>query len=103
MTEYLDDSRRLVSVYRSARREGMYLYVERGASLDKVPEALRTLFGPPQPAMDLLLTPSRKLARANAAEVLAAIRDQGFYLQMPPQIDDEMRALANANDKLPSR
>lgn len=103
MSEYLHDDRRLVSVLRSARREGMYLYVERGAGLDKVPEALRRLFGAPEPALELLLTPSRKLARASAAEVLVAIREQGFYLQLPPQPDDEMRALATANDKLPPR
>ncbi len=103
MTDYQSDERRLVSVLRSARRDGMYLYVERGAGFDKVPEVLRTLFGPPQPAMDLLLTPQRKLARASATDVLAAIRDQGYYLQLPPQTDEEMRALALRNDKLPPR
>lgn len=101
MTDYLHDERCLISVLRSTRREGMYLYVERGAGMDRVPEALRALFGPPQPAMDLLLTPQRKLARASATEVLAAIREQGFYLQLPPQADEEMRALALSNDKLP--
>ncbi|MFZ5756051.1 MAG: YcgL domain-containing protein [Pseudomonadota bacterium] len=103
MTEYLDDQRRLVSVYRSPRREGMYLYVDRAAGLKPVPEALLNMFGTPQAAMDLLLTPARVLARAKAADVLAAIRDQGFYLQLPPQPDEEMQALIRANDKLGAR
>ena len=99
-TEYLDESRRLVSVYRSPRREGMYLYVDRKEGLARVPDALRDLFGVPQHAMDLLLTPERTLARASAAEVLAKIRDQGFFLQMPPVIDSEARAIIDANEKL---
>ncbi|MFZ5724717.1 MAG: YcgL domain-containing protein [Pseudomonadota bacterium] len=103
MTDYLGDQRRFVSVFRSARREGMYLYVDRAEGLARVPENLRALFGAPQPAMDLLLTPGKKLARAQAADVLAAIRDQGYYLQLPPQPDDEMRALAAANNKLAPR
>jgi hypothetical protein len=31
-----------------------------------------------------VLTPERRLARTSAAEVLRAIREQGYYLQMPP-------------------
>ena len=34
--------------------------------------------------MVLLITPQKKLARANAVEVLAQIEALGFYLQMPP-------------------
>ena len=99
--EYLDDNRRLVSVFRSPRRDGMYIYVDRKDGLTRVPEALRELFGTPGHAMDLLLTPGRKLARVDAAEVLAGIRDQGFFLQMPPVIDDDARAIIiAANDKL---
>lgn len=103
MSEYLDDTRRFVSVFRSVRREGMYLYVDRAEGLARVPDALRTLFGTPQLSLELVLTPSRKLAQADAKEVLTAIREQGFYLQMPPQIDDDMRAVVAANDKLQRR
>ena len=99
-TEYLDDTRRLVSVFRSPRRDGMYLYVDRKEGMTRVPEALRELFGAPQHAMDLLLTAERPLARADAAEVLTQLRDQGFFLQMPAVIDDEARAIIAANDKL---
>ena len=34
--------------------------------------------------MLLQLAPGKKLARADAEQVLAAIDEQGFYLQMPP-------------------
>lgn len=100
MSEYLDDARRLVSVLRSSRRDDMYLYVDRREGTKRVPVALLELFGAPAHAMDLLLTSERKLARASAADVLAAIRDQGFYLQMPPAGDEEMNAIILANEKL---
>lgn len=100
MTEYLGDARRLVSVFRSSRRDEMYLYVDRAEGTARVPQALLDLFGPPAHAMDLLLTAERKLARASAADVLAGIRERGFYLQMPPAGDEEMNAIMLANEKL---
>lgn len=62
----------------------MYLYVDKARGLLDVPEALLVQFGEPAPVMLVLLTPQYKLARADAAVVLASIEAQGFYLQMPP-------------------
>jgi uncharacterized protein YcgL (UPF0745 family) len=76
--------KKLCSVYRSPRKEGMYLYVEKSDELSRVPEPLLKQFGTPELAMTLALHPERKLARATAEEVLAAIEENGFYLQMPP-------------------
>lgn len=74
----------LISIFKSPRRAEMYLYVKRGASLEELPEALRKQFGKPVHVMDMLLTPERKLARAEASKVLESVREKGFYLQMPP-------------------
>jgi uncharacterized protein YcgL (UPF0745 family) len=41
-------------------------------------------FGAAERAMTLALTPERHLARADAADVLRCIRENGFYLQLPP-------------------
>lgn len=95
-----DRGRRFVTVYRSARKDGMYLFVDRKEGLAKVPEALRELFGVPVHVMDVLLTPERRLAQADARDVLARIEAQGFHLQLPPAPDEESRAIINANDKL---
>lgn len=75
---------RICEVFRSPRREGMYLYVDKAEGLARVPEHLRQVFGEPESALVLHLKPERRLARADAAEVLAALEDPGFYLQMPP-------------------
>jgi uncharacterized protein YcgL (UPF0745 family) len=74
----------LCQIYKSSRRAEMYLYVEKSVGLDEVPEALMRQFGEPEEVMMLMLDGKRTLARADAAEVLQGITDQGFYLQMPP-------------------
>ena len=87
--------KRLCQIYRSPRREEMYLYVDKLRGLEEVPAALLRQFGEPEPVMTLLLDPARKLARADAAEVLAQIEKQGFYLQMPPTPDELLRRDGN--------
>jgi hypothetical protein len=74
----------LCQVFKSARQQEMYLYVEKSRGAEDVPEALLARLGELQPVMVILLTPERKLARADVAEVMASIDKQGFYLQMPP-------------------
>ena len=66
------------------RGEGMYLYVDRTRGLKDVPEILLQSFGEPAEVMTLVLTPERKLARVDVEQVLASIRNRGFFLQMPP-------------------
>jgi len=76
----------LCSVFRSPKKEGMYLYVRKNEGVDELPEPLLKQFGTPGHVMDLLLTRDRKLARVEVVDVMAAIHEQGFYLQMPPTI-----------------
>lgn len=75
---------RLIQVFRSARRADTYLFVDLKEGLARVPAPLLEHFGRPEAAMRLHLTAQRRLARADAATVLNAIREQGFYLQLPP-------------------
>jgi uncharacterized protein YcgL (UPF0745 family) len=79
----------LCEVYRSPRREGMYLYVDRARGLAEVPPSLLARFGTPERALVIALTAERRLARADAATVMAAIRERGYYLQLPPQPGEE--------------
>ena len=75
---------KMCDIYRCAKKEGMYIYTEKGTSLDKLPEALKQRTGRLELAMSLMLTPEKKLAHARAEDVMTAIDNQGFYLQMPP-------------------
>jgi uncharacterized protein len=73
-----------VSVYRSERRADTYLYLPAEADFDELPEALRTHFGVGVSFLQLELDRDRYLAQADAAQVMQAINDQGFFLQLPP-------------------
>jgi len=78
-------------IYRSSRKPETYLYVEKSRGLEDVPEALMQQFGEPEEVMSLLLDVGRRLARADAVEVLQLIAEQGFYLQMPPTAAELLR------------
>jgi len=73
-----------VSIFKSSKREYLYLYVPHSIGLAEVPDGLLAQFGESEKVMDLMLTPSRSLASAKAEDVLAALDDKGYYLQMPP-------------------
>ncbi|MEM9758991.1 MAG: YcgL domain-containing protein [Pseudomonadota bacterium] len=89
----------LCEVFRSPRREGLYLYVKREDGLDRVPPALLDHFGQPESALVFRLTTERRLARANAAEVLDALESPGYYLQMPPaHVDGDSDPDPNAHE-----
>lgn len=76
--------KRICTVYKSLKREEMYLYIDRQEGMERVPEALLAQFGEPQEVLTVVLEPGRKLARVDAAKVLEEIADKGFFLQMPP-------------------
>lgn len=78
----------LCEIFKSSRKDEMYLYVDKRQGLAEVPEALLERFGKPVSTMTVILTPEKTLARAKTSDVMAAIRDKGFYLQMPPVKDE---------------
>lgn len=94
--------KRLVSVYKSSSKEEMYLYVAKSAGLKHIPAALLDLFGKPQLVFDLMLTPEKRLARANAGEILSSLQDQGYYLQMPPA-PEATPDLVKLSEDMPAR
>lgn len=82
--------KRLCTVYKSPKKEEMYLYTDRLEGLKRVPKELLELFGTPKEVMALLLTEEKELGRAEAKSVLQDIEQKGFYLQMPPAREDYM-------------
>ncbi len=77
-----------VSVFRSSKKSDTYIFVRRDHDWEELPESLRNIFGQPVHAMDLVLTPDRKLARTTGQQVLEALEEKGFHLQMPEEQDD---------------
>ena len=78
------DEKIVCSVYRSPKKEGMYIYVPKQDPFKDVPETLLETFGTPGHVMDLVLTPERTLARVDVRQVMHGLRQNGYYLQMPP-------------------
>jgi len=90
----------LIEVFRSPKKSGAYLYLPMNKGTADLPAALLAIFGPPESVMKLAVTPDKKLAKVTGEKVLAAIADQGFYLQLPDIERDEMAELAEKNAKL---
>jgi len=86
-------------IYRSARRDQTYLYVEKRDDFSRVPETLMQSFGQPQLAMILPLDGSKKLAGADLEKVKTALAEQGYYLQIPPPPENLLKAHLAANGK----
>lgn len=85
--------KRICSIYKSPRKNEMYLYVFKAEGLERVPEALLPFFGTPAHAFDLVLTPERKLAREDIVKVLENLENQGYHLQMPPAEEEYIEHL----------
>ncbi|MEJ2315638.1 MAG: YcgL domain-containing protein [Gammaproteobacteria bacterium] len=77
-------------IFKSARKQEMYLYLAQEDGYDDLPEMLRQHFGKALFVMQLDLQPGRPLARADVAIVMNALEEQGYYLQMPPKLEPEM-------------
>jgi len=61
------------------------LYVTNKDDFSKVPDALFNHLGKLEFVMDLVLSPERKLAREDAGKVIESLKEQGFFIQLPPQ------------------
>ena len=73
-----------VKIFRSSRKLDTYIYLPIDAEYDDLPEALRKEFGKTVFVMELLLTPSLKLALHDCVTVMQGIAKDGFFLQFPP-------------------
>ncbi|EKN48537.1 MULTISPECIES: YcgL domain-containing protein [Pseudomonas syringae group] len=85
--------KRICSIYRSPKKNEMYLYVLKSDVLKRVPPELLAAFGTPYHAFDLVLSPERALAREDIHKVLENLDAQGYHLQMPPAEDEYIEHL----------
>ncbi len=91
----------ICSIYKGDKLDEVYLYVDKQEGLSRVPKSLLEQFGTPVLAMTLVLNENRILARADTANVIASIQENGYFLQMPPGAGEEsyMTKLHKQNDK----
>ena len=77
-------------IYKSPRKQEMYLYLATQDGFDDLPEALMSRFGKPEFVMELELHEDRPLAREDVTKVMANLRERGFHLQMPPELEPDL-------------
>lgn len=64
----------------------MYLYLSAPDDFGNLPETLLQRFGPPEFVMQIDLHPQRRLARENPERVISNLANQGYHLQLPPDL-----------------
>ncbi len=75
-------------VFKSAKRNDLYLFLQADREFESLPRELRQSFGTPVFVMDLTIDEQRRLARADPLKVLSALEENGFYLQFPPVLHE---------------
>ncbi len=76
-----------VSVYRCHKKAQTYVYLPADQDYADLPEAFVQQFGEASMFLTFALHAQKKLAQVDAGQVMAAIKNQGFFLQLPPQHD----------------
>lgn len=77
-------------IYKSSRKDEMYIYLIEEEGFDEIPDTLRQSFGEPIFVMELVLSEKRQLARADTVAVMHSLKDEGYYLQIPPKLDPDL-------------
>ena len=80
----------LCYVYRSPKKDEMYLYLLKREQFDAVPEALLKVFGKPEYALHIDLSKRDKLAREDIQKVTEKLKSDGYFLQMPPSVIESL-------------
>ena len=82
-------------VYRSNKKLGMYLYLKEKDKFEDVPESLLKLLGEVSFSFEFDLSKDRKLVKAEAVEVVRLMKENGYFLQMPPPKSELLGQKAN--------
>ncbi|MCH8537114.1 MAG: YcgL domain-containing protein [Alkalimonas sp.] len=78
----------LCTVYKSPKKEQTYLFMKQRDDFSAVPENLLQTFGTPELVTILDLNRRTSLAQSDLTKVRAALDEQGYYLQLPPPVED---------------
>lgn len=71
-------------IYKSLKKQQLYLYIENKDDFSRVPEDLLSSLGSLELVINLELTPDRRLAKEDASKVMSSLRRKGYFIQLPP-------------------
>lgn len=87
----------LCAIYKTKKKAGMYLYIEKRDQFDVLPDNLRQVFGTPIFVMLFNLAGAKPLIHADNQDVMRQIKEKGFYLQMPKEEENLLTLLKKSN------
>jgi len=93
----------LCAIYKSSKKAQTYLFVKQRDDFSDVPELLMTTFGTPALVTIVNLATRDKLAMADIGKVKESLLEQGYYLQLPPPVEnllDTHKAQMQQNKKV---
>ena len=70
-------------IYKSLRKEYLYLYITKKDDFTQVPDPLLEMMGKIEFVMELDLSAGRQLASEDAGKVIDCLKDRGYFVQMP--------------------
>lgn len=76
-------------IYKSLKKDGLYLYVQEEDDFSDVPAPLLKSFGKIAFVMSLDITPDRHLAKEDASNVIASLQENGFFVQIPATLTSD--------------
>jgi len=85
-------------IYKSSRKDELYLYIIKKDDFSDIPPALYDSMGKePIFVMELNLSPDKPLAREDVIKVIKNLESLGYHVQMPPQTNNLMNFKEPAN------
>lgn len=82
-------------IYKSLKKQELYLYLDKADNFSILPDNVRENLGRLEFVMELNLSSDRKLARVDVTKVIDSLANNGFFIQMPPIINELSIAQAN--------
>ena len=85
-----------VFVYRSSKKEGLFVFVLDEERISTLPAPLVHQLGDPSLALTFDLHADRKLGTEDATEVITNLENNGYHVQMPKDIETIIAAISES-------
>lgn len=91
----------LCYVYRSSKKDGLYVYLADEDGLSQLPAPVLQQLGEAEMAMSIDLAKRTSLGHEDIDTVRNNLKEQGFHVQMPKNIEHLVLQAANERQKKP--
>ncbi len=91
-----------ITVYRSSKKDGLYVYVAPGTELAGLPAPVLKQLGEPEVALEFDLSTKQRLSNADINEVRESLENSGFYVQSTSDVE-ALLALASKQGIRPKK